>query len=281
MNNTITIDKQCNENNIERTYEQSIIDIISKTPILSDEEKQQILSISESMNKAYNNSQIFRTLTEATISVLNDVKHPTDASKYFQCLRELNVHQCELVGLLFEYQKKQQLMVICLSEIQELEEELKVHKSSEEKKTYIINRINAQINIKKIELREYSFQLKNMRKIALGRKQELLIWDNIIKKLEPSLIKDGISTIDPDDHQLISYAIKFIKQTINTLGNNPNYSISEINNLFGQLETSLREITLKNKQNILIKNLTNREHIFLEKHNLLSNNLLKFDNYPL
>ena len=49
--------------------------------------------------------QIFRTETEARISVLQDMKYPTKASKYWQCVREQNVFLENLMSLSFDYRR--------------------------------------------------------------------------------------------------------------------------------------------------------------------------------
>ena len=49
--------------------------------------------------------QMFRTDTEMRFSVLNDAKHPTDASKYWQSVREQNTHFENLIRLSFDARK--------------------------------------------------------------------------------------------------------------------------------------------------------------------------------
>ena len=49
--------------------------------------------------------QIFRTETEARISVLQDNRYPTKASKYWQCVREQNVFLENLMSLSFDYRR--------------------------------------------------------------------------------------------------------------------------------------------------------------------------------
>ena len=49
--------------------------------------------------------QMFRTETEMRFSVLNDAKHPTDASKYWQSVREQNTHFENLIRLSFDARK--------------------------------------------------------------------------------------------------------------------------------------------------------------------------------
>ena len=48
--------------------------------VLSEEQGQVISSLKEELKDNWNKRQIFRTETEMRISVLNDAKHPTEAS---------------------------------------------------------------------------------------------------------------------------------------------------------------------------------------------------------
>jgi hypothetical protein len=48
---------------------------------------------------------VFRTETEMRFSVLNDMKYPTKASKYWQCVREQNVYLENLMSLSFDYRR--------------------------------------------------------------------------------------------------------------------------------------------------------------------------------
>ena len=80
-------------------------DIIKKSDFLSDEDAEflndNILSIQENWEKR----QVFRTETEMRISVLNDIKFPTPAAKYWQCVREQAVFYENLVVLSFDYRR--------------------------------------------------------------------------------------------------------------------------------------------------------------------------------
>ena len=47
-----------------------------------------VVELREELANNWQKKQIFRTETEMRISVLNDAKHPTNASKYWQSVRE-------------------------------------------------------------------------------------------------------------------------------------------------------------------------------------------------
>ena len=50
---------------------------------------------------------MFRTQTEMEFSVLNDAKYPTNAAKYWQCVREQNVFLENLMSLSFDYRRNE------------------------------------------------------------------------------------------------------------------------------------------------------------------------------
>ena len=59
--------------------------------ILPKEDVQDFKGMISELRDTWNKKQIFRTETEMRMSVLQDYKYPTKASKYWQCVREQNV----------------------------------------------------------------------------------------------------------------------------------------------------------------------------------------------
>ena len=57
-----------------------------------------IVELREELGDNWRKKQIFRTETEMRISVLNDAKHPTNASKYWQSVREQDAMFDALMG---------------------------------------------------------------------------------------------------------------------------------------------------------------------------------------
>jgi len=57
------------------------------------------------LRDTWTKKQVFRTETEMRMSVLQDAKYPTKASKYWQCVREQNVFLENLMSLSFEYRR--------------------------------------------------------------------------------------------------------------------------------------------------------------------------------
>lgn len=253
------------ENTDLMVFNKDALEVITSTPLFNDEEKKQLQSASESMEKAFYNSQVFRTDTEVRISVLNDSKFPTKASKYYQALRELNVHQMELVNLLYDYELKKEDMKLIKAQIAEIEYDLETTNY----KQFDIEKKNVKLRKKRIELERSAFILKQMKRQADGRKQEVMQWDRILKELEPHLINDNIPIDNPDTHQKVSYTVRFIRQAFDTIRTNSNMSPSESINILGQLETSLRVCNELGLMDTIINHLTLHEKDFLIKSNLV------------
>jgi len=246
-------------------FNQDAIAVIEETPLFNEAEKKEIISASENMENSFFHSQVFRTDTEARISVLNDVKFPTPASKYYQSLREMNVHQCELVNLLYDYEEKKQDLKIVRADIMDLEDQLEVAESEAEK-----IRLNAKIKKKEIELAKTSFSLKNMKRMADGRKQEIMQWDKILRELEPVLDELKIPKNDPDAHQKVSYAVRFIKQARNSFLANVEMGTAEANNLLGQLVTNMKVIKEEGLEAVVAQNLTLEDQAFSIQNRLIA-----------
>ena len=257
-------------------FNSDAIAVIEDTPLFSQEEKMELISASENMENSFFHSQVFRTDTEARISVLNDVKFPTPASKYYQSLREMNVHQCELVNLLYDYEEKKQDLKIVRADIMELEENL----LNAEKESDKI-RINAQIKKKEIELAKTSFSLKTMKRMADGRKQEIMQWDKILRELTPVMDDLKIPKDDPDAHQKISYAVRFIRQARNSFLSNVEMGTAEANNLLGQLTTNMKVIREEGLEATVARNLSVEEQLFIVQNKLISIDSLPDENKQL
>jgi len=255
-------------------FNKDALDVIANTPLFNKEEKTELMNVTENMERAFKDSQMFRTDTEMRISVLNDIKFPTPASKYYQALREMNVHQCELVGLLYDYEQKKEDMKIIQAEKMEFENYLAVNdvKSSKPLKDYEIMKLKAQINKKDIELRKETFNLKTLKRVADGRKEEIKNWNKILNELRPVLDEHNIPTDNVDAHQKVSYCIRFIRQAVNAIGSNAQMSGAEMNNLMGQLSTNLKVVVQENLMSSVVSFLGQNEKAFLISNKLIPPN---------
>ena len=63
--------------------------------------------LTNELRDTWTKKQIFRTETEMRFSVLNDLRYPNNASKYWQCVREQNVYLEQMMKLSFEYRRNE------------------------------------------------------------------------------------------------------------------------------------------------------------------------------
>ena len=165
----------------------------------------------DELRDTWTKKQIFRTETEMRFSVLNDMKYPTKAAKYWQCVREQNVYLENLMTLSFDYRRTE----VKLKRLkQKLEEE-----TDELKKELI-----------QIDIDEKTYAKANMQLTAKDRMREIRLWSKLKKEVD-----DG--TFDKQDvnqHQLESYH-KIMINRKNTLTSGS--SQPEVFNVLGQLQT--------------------------------------------
>ncbi len=157
--------------------------------------------------------QMFRTETEMRFSVLNDAKHPTDASKYWQSVREQNTHFENLMRLSFDARKND-------IEIKQVQKKIEEEKDELERQ------------LLEVELDEKIYQKATMELVAKQRMREVEHWSRLKKEL---VAKDpNFDTKDVNTHQLHSYDLVFKnkKKTIT-----PGSSQPEVFNVLAQAQT--------------------------------------------
>jgi len=200
-------------------YSTDSLSQIENTNFLSKEDLNSIKELSTNLQKDFEKRQIFRTETEMKVSVLNDIKFPTKASKYWQSVRESSVFFENLVTLSFDYRRNE-------IEIRKLKKKIENEKDKDEKE------------LLKIDLDECLFKKKNMEVNAKDRVREIKIWDNIKNELNDW----SFNVEDVNEHQLISYTQRFINQSIVAWNN---WSPAENQNLHWQLQSSLNECKVR------------------------------------
>ena len=165
----------------------------------------------DELRDTWTKKQIFRTETEMRFSVLNDMKYPTKAAKYWQCVREQNVYLENLMSLSFDYRRTE----VKLKRLkQKLEEE-----TDELKKELI-----------QIDIDEKTYVKANMQLTAKDRMREIRLWSQLKKEND-----DGsFDKQDVNQHQLESYH-KIMINRKNTLTSGS--SQPEVFNVLGQLQT--------------------------------------------
>tara|TARA_B110000285_G_C14917584_1_gene510994 strand:+ start:85 stop:777 length:693 start_codon:yes stop_codon:yes gene_type:complete len=165
----------------------------------------------EELKDTWTKKQVFRTETEARISVLQDMKYPNKASKYWQCVREQNVFLENLMTLSFEYRRND-------IKIKRLEKKLKDEKDELKRELW------------KVDLDEKTFSKASMELVAKDRMREIKMWSKL--KIE---FDDGtFDTKDVNRHQLESYH-KIMKNRVETITSGT--SQPEVFNAVGQLRT--------------------------------------------
>lgn len=214
-----------------RQYGATTFDIIKGASILEDEDFKSIENLQEELLDVFKYSQVFRTRTEMDISVLNDLKHPTPDSKYWQAMKEQNVMFTELVKLSYEYRKT-------LIEIKKLERDKKSCEDALE------------CELMDIEIEKYLFACKQQERVAKDRIREIVEWQKIKEELRPFLV---YSDTDVNEHQLDSYTKRFINQQ-NVMG--VNGSPSEKSNLLGQLNTAMKKVKERGDVGGILEKLT-------------------------
>jgi len=197
------------------------IQTIKQSNILDQKSFNELALLSEELKATFETVQIFRTRTEMEVSVLNNLKHPTPASKYWQSVREQNVMFGELASASYEYR------------IEVVKAKMLARKHNKEKD-------QLKRELLKIKFEQKCYLLKNMQRVAKDRLRELKEWSEIKKREAAFMDKGDLDNVD--NHQLISYTRRWINQTIE-MGNNG--SPSERQNLLGQLNSGIK-LCIKN-----------------------------------
>jgi len=187
---------------------------------ISDFEK--IIHLKNELQDTWVKKQIFRTETEMRVSVLNDAKHPTNASKYWQCIREQNVFFENLMTLSFEYRKNDVQIKKIKRKIEEEQDDLEKE-------------------LLQIELEEKMYSKSNMELVAKDRIREIDLWS----KLKSELDDGSFDNKNVNTHQMESLQ-KQLENRAKTLTSGS--SQAEVVNVLGPLSTIAK---LNNEKNIL------------------------------
>lgn len=191
-------------------------DLAPALAVLESHDAASIVALSDELRDAWNKRQVFRTDTEARFSVLNDGAFPTDASKYWQCIREQTVMLDQLVQLSFDLRR------------------------NEVKRERIANALHANKNkdrltIAEIEIErdETEWQRATMEQVARDRVREILMWST----LKAELNDGSFDTQNVNTHQTESlYAQLEQRRQSLTEHSGP----SEILNVMGPMQTFTR-----------------------------------------
>ena len=198
------------------TEKRNIKDLVDKESdnlhnILDPNDVTDFKGMVDELRDTWTKKQVFRTETEMRFSVLNDMKYPTKASKYWQCVREQNVYLENLMSLSFDYRRTE----VKLKRLQQ-----KLTEETDELKKELIQ----------IDIDEKTYSKANMELTAKDRMREIKLWSQLKKEVDDgSFDKKDVNT-----HQLESYH-KIMINRKDTL--TPGSSQPEVFNVLGQLQT--------------------------------------------
>ena len=179
--------------------------------LLDPEDVKEFKAMTAELRDTWTKKQVFRTETEMRMSVLQDMKYPTKAAKYWQCVREQNVFLENLMSLSFDCRRTEAKVKWLEKKIETEQDEYKLEKY-------------------KIDLDEARYGLANMQLVARDRMREIKLWSTLKKEFD-----DGtFDTKDVNKHQLDSYHL-IMKNKAETLTSGS--SQPEVFNVLGQLQT--------------------------------------------
>lgn len=166
--------------------QQDLVPFLDKTSslgsimhVLDENDTKAIIELQSELEDTFHKTQVYRTETEARISILNDIKYPTPASKYWQAVREQSLHFEEAVSESYHIRHLN---------LQIYEHELKIAKLKKKGAHEL-----------KIWKKEYwrdtkKAELNNVKRSLKWRIKELKQWSKIKKELD-----DGsFDTTNPD-----------------------------------------------------------------------------------
>ena len=189
--------------------------IVKEAPSLNNlldvEDVKAFRELTGELRDTWTKKQVFRTETEMRMSVLQDAKFPTKASKYWQCVREQNVFLENLMNLSFDCRRNE-------VKLKRLEQKLEKEEDPIKKELY------------QIDIDEKRYSLANMQLVARDRMREIKLWSTLKKEFN-----DGsFDTQDVNRHQLESYH-QIMQNKAETLTSGS--SQPEVFNVLGQLKT--------------------------------------------
>jgi len=216
------------DNENKNYYSVSIIeptrDLEPIIEVLNEEDRTAITQIQEELADNWRKKQIFRTETEMRISVLNDGKHPTRASKYWQSVREMSAHFDGLMSVSFDIKRNAVKKLRLERELQEAIDEGDDLRELE----------------LRIDLEENLYEAASAKQVAQDRVREITTWS----KIKDELNDGSFDTENVNTHQANSYH-KALQNRVRAL--NANSGPAEIINAVGPLQTVQRLKTEEGK----------------------------------
>ena len=183
--------------------------------ILERKDSRVFQELQKELQDSWRKRQMFRTETEMRLSVLNDGKHPTPASKYWQAVREQSVFFDNLMVLSFQYRRN-------LARLKYKEQKLETEKNSFKRE------------LLEIDIDEKRWGIEQQKQEAHHRIRELEHWSRIKAELD-----DGsFDTQNPNTHQAESLPLRF-EHDLKSL--TPGTPSSEVRNVLGLIKTARKQ----------------------------------------
>ena len=179
--------------------------------MLKKEHNKFLKELKAELEDTHNKVQRYRTETEMRYSVLNDGRHPTKASKYWQCVREQNVFYTNLREESYGYRK-------LLVEIKKLERAIEKERD------------DLELELLEIQLEEKLWEKEERERMGADRVREIEHWSRLKKELD-----DGsFDTKDVNVHQKETLKLQLQERAKNLT---PGSSQGEMINVIGPLKT--------------------------------------------
>ncbi len=210
--------------------------------VLNEDDANIIISLKDELVDNWHKKQIFRTETEMRVSVLNDAKHPTNASKYWQSVREMSAHFDALMNLSFDLRK---------NTVEKLRYDRQMEEYMEDPNANRFDIMELEIDIDR-NLYDRSCMLQ----VAKDRVRELSLWSTIKKELADGSFDDqNVNTHQAESlHRYFENRVKSLNDSsapgeiINAMG--PYLSFNRLKTEDGKLRNFLGEVP-EEKQNRL------------------------------
>ena len=210
--------------------------------VLNEEDANTILSLKDELVDNWHKKQIFRTETEMRVSVLNDAKHPTNASKYWQSVREMSAHFDALMNLSFDLRK---------NTVEKLRYDIQMEELLADPNANRFNIMELEIDIDR-NLYDRSCMLQ----VAKDRVRELSLWSTIKKELDDnSFDAENVNTHQAESlHRYFENRVKSLNDSsapgeiINAMG--PYLSFNRLKTDDGKLRNFLGEVSEDTKKKL-------------------------------
>mgnify|MGYP001268062673 len=186
-------------------------------PVLSKEQNKELTELKQELKETVEKNQIYRTEIQMRYSVLQDGKQPTNAAKYWQCVREQSAMYDELTRDSFAFRN---LMI----DLDEAKHNLNVESNEFEKRRL------------EIKIDELEFNKNTILRIGKDRFREIKLWSKLKKEFDDGSFDN--TNVHQFDVQKEAHQIRLENRAV-TLTNGSNQA--EILNVVGPLATMSEE----------------------------------------